>query len=386
MPVTAATPPPFAAAARAVGLVFFVNGALFGAWASRIPAVREDLGLTEGQLGIALAGVAGGALVAMPLAGAWAASAGSRRPLRSLLAAMCATPVLVTAAPSFALLVAAAVLLGFANGGLDVSMNTQGATIERRRGRLLLGRLHAAFSGGGLAGAATGALATAAGMDQTLHLAIAGALCAAVTVPATRALLHDDATRRHAPTFARPSRPLLALGLLAFCSLLAEGAAADWSAVYLDDTLGSGEAFAALAYAAFSATMLLGRLVSDQLAGAVGPVLLLRGGGALAGAGLAVAIALRSPAAALVGFAALGAGLSVVIPLAFRAATGAGGAPALAAVSTTGYLGFLTGPPIIGAVAEASSLHAGLLLVAVLAGSAAVLGGAVGRAPAPAPV
>jgi predicted MFS family arabinose efflux permease len=376
---------PFAPAARAVGLVFFVNGFLFGCWAARIPAVTDDLGMSEGRLGIALGGIAAGALVSMPLSGAWCAHAGSRRPTRTLLASMCVVPVLLTAAPSFGLLVAAAVLMGLSNGGLDVAMNTQGSTVERRSGRLLLGRLHAAWSGGGLAGAGLGALAAAVGLHQTLHLAIAGLACGAVAIPVTRALLHGDATRDHAPTFARPSRPLLGLGLLAFCCLLAEGAAADWSAVYLDDTLGADKAFAALAYAAFSAAMLLGRLVSDRLSTAFGPTLLLRGGGTLAGGGLALAIAVATPTAALAGFAALGAGLSVVIPLTFRAAAGAGGAPSLAAVSTTGYLGFLTGPPIIGAIAEATSLDAGLLVVAVLAASAAVLGGAVRRVPATAP-
>jgi MFS family permease len=364
--------------------------------------VVDELGIGEGELGLALAAVAAGALVSMPLAGAWAATSGSRRPTRTLLVLMCATPALATGAPSYALLLCGALTLGLANGGLDVSMNTQGATIERRRGRLLLGRLHAAFSGGGLVGAATGAVAAGAEVDPGLHLLVAGALCAAIAVPATRALVSGDATGEHAPSdeqgrgsagakpdsipprgmFARPSRPLLALGLLAFCCLLAEGAAADWSAVYLDDTLGTDKALAALAYASFSATMLLGRLLADRLVAALGPEVLLRGGGALAGAGLTLAVVVAEPAAALAGFAALGAGLSVVIPLAFRAAAGRGGAPSLAAVSTMGYLGFLAGPPLIGAIAAATSLRTGLLLVALAAASATVLAGAARPAPA----
>jgi len=350
---------------------------LFGGWAARLPALQDRLRLSEGELGLALAGVALGALVSMTLAGAWAAHSGSRQPTRVLLAVMCTAPALTMVAPSYGWLLVAMAFLGFSNGGLDVSMNTQGATIERRRGRLLLGRLHAAFSGGGLAGAATGALVAGAAIDPVLHLGVAAALGAAVALPATRSLVRGDATREHAPTFARPSRALFGLGLLAFCCLLAEGAAADWSAVYLDDTLATSKGVAALAYAAFSATMLAGRLLSDALAERVEPSSLLRGGGVLGAGGMVLALAIAEPPAALLGFAALGAGLSVVIPLAFRAAAGRGGAPSLAAVSTMGYLGFLAGPPLIGAIAEATSLRTGLALVAACAATAALLAGAV---------
>ena len=366
------------AAARAIALVFFTNGLLLGAWATRIPTVRDELGLSAGELGIALAAVAAGAVLAMPLSGAWSAHAGSRPPTRVMLLVFCAAPVLAAAAPSFGLLLGAGLLLGVGNGALDVAMNAQGATIERRRGRLLLGRLHAAFSAGGLVGAATGALAVGAGLSAEAHLGIAGALGALVVFPLTASLVRgDDDPERAGPRFARPSRPLLALGVLAFCCLLAEGAALDWSAVYVEEDLAADAAVAALAYAAFSATMLAGRLVADRLVAAVDPVVLLRAGGLVAGGGLGVALALDAPAAALAGFALLGAGLSVVIPLTFRAATRRGGAPSLAAVSTLGYFGLLAGPPLVGAVAEATSLGAGLACVAVLAASPLLLGGAV---------
>jgi MFS family permease len=365
-------------AARAIAVVFFVNGVLLGSWGARIPAIRDRLDLTAGQLGIALAGVAAGALVSMPLSGAWSARSGSRRPTTVGILAMCALPAVAAAMPSLPLLVVGALALGAMNGAVDVAMNTQGTTIERLRGRLLLGRLHAAFSAGGLVGAGAGALAIAAGLGATEHLLVAGAICALVAYPATRALVGGDAhPDRSEPTFARPSRALLALGVLAFCCLLAEGAALDWSAVYVDRDLAASASLAALAYATFSAAMLTGRLLADRLATRFGPTALLRAGGLVAGGGLAVAIAIGAPGAALVGFAALGAGLSVVIPLVFRAASSRGGAPSLAAVSTMGYTGFLAGPPVIGAIAEAASLPAALTLVALAAASAAILAGAV---------
>jgi MFS family permease len=370
----------------AITLVFGLNGALYGSWAARIPAVQNRLDLGAGQLGIALAGVAAGALLAMPLAGSWAARIGSRRVTRAGLVGACVSVALVALAPSLGVLVLATLLLGMTNGSLDVAMNAQGTAIERRSGRLILGSLHAAFSAGGLVGALTGAAAAGAGLDVRVHLALLGALALALGLTATRHLLpgHADAAAE-GPRFARPSRALWALGLLAFCCLLAEGAAADWSAVYVEDALGAPASQAALAYAAFSAAMTLGRLVGDRLVAALGSVRLLRRSGLVAGLGLGAALILAMPGAAIVGFGLLGAGLSVVIPAVFRSAAATPGAapgPSLAAVSTLGYLGFLAGPPLVGALAELTSLPVALSAVVACAASTAALAGATGRTPA----
>ena len=135
------------------------------------------------------------------------------------------------------------------------------------------------------------------------------------------------------------------LGVVAFCCLLAEGAVFDWSAVYLRRELEAGEALAAAGLAAFSVTMGLGRLAADRLADRLGPVVLARGGAALAGTSFALALAVATPAAAIAGFALLGAGLAAVFPLALAAAAArsphAPAAPAIAAVSTAGYLGLV---------------------------------------------
>jgi MFS family permease len=364
----------------AITLVFVLNGVIYGAWAARIPAIQDRLDLGEGALGIALAGVATGALVSMPVAGSWCSRVGSRRVTRLALVGAAIAVALVALAPSLGVLVAATLALGVVNGGLDVAMNAQGAAVERRAGRLVFSSLHAGFSGGGLIGALTGAAAAAADLDARVHLAAVGALALAIGLPVTRHLLPADADAAPGgPSFARPTRALAALGLLAFCCLLAEGAAADWSAVYVEDALSAPAAQGALAYAAFSATMTLGRLAGDRLVAAIGPVPLVRTGGALAALGLAAALLLAAPGAAIAGFALLGAGLSVVIPVIFRSAAATpGGAPgpSLAAVSTLGYLGFLAGPPIVGALAELWSLPVALGTVAACAGACALLAGA----------
>jgi MFS family permease len=175
---------------------------------------------------------------------------------------------------------------------------------------------------------------------------------------------------------------LVAIGAFAFCALLSEGAVNDWAAVYLNEDLGAGEGLAAGGLVAFSLTMAVCRLVGDRLTEAVGQVGLARAGGAIAAAGVAVAILAPDPAGAIAGFAAAGMGLAVLFPLALRAAAQRGDSPgpAVSAVSAMGYLGFLAGPPAVGGLGEAAGLGAGLAFVAVLSAFAALLAGAV-RAP-----
>jgi fucose permease len=258
-------------------------------------------------------------------------------------------------------------------------MNAHGVAIERRYGRPILSGMHAAFSAGGLVGAGLGALAAGAGVGVGPHLALAAAFAVGVGVVWTRDLLpgHEDAaaTGEH-PLFVRPPRRLWALGALAFACLVVEGAAADWSAVYLRDDLDAAAGTAAFGFTAFSVTMVLGRLSGDALVARFGPAGVVRAGGLVAAAGFAVALAAATPLAAFAGLACLGAGMAGVVPIVFRASGRVDGiAPgvALAAVSSTGYLGFLAGPTIIGGTSELTGLPVALALLVALAGIVAAL-------------
>jgi fucose permease len=167
--------------------------------------------------------------------------------------------------------------------------------------------------------------------------------------------------------FRLPRGPLLRLGMLALCALLAEGAIGDWAAVYLRDDLHASAATAALGFAAFSLAMAIGRFCGDALVQRYGDAVVLAGGAGLAALTLAGALLLGSSTAALIGFAAVGLGLANAVPIVFGAAGSSRGTSpelALAAVSTAGYCGFLSGPPLIGLIAEHLGLGAGLGLVA----------------------
>jgi MFS family permease len=352
--------------------VFFLNGLCFSAWYARVPAIQQQLDLSPGELGIALFGAPAGLLAAQPLAGALTVRHGSR-PLVAAAPLYLSAVVLPALAVDMATLLLALIAVGAANGVLDIAMNTQGVAVERKLGTRLFSSLHAAFSFGVLAGAGSAAAVAAAGVDPLPHLAVDGAVSAALAVLLARGLVRDEG-RPEGPRFARPSRRLAALGVIAFCALMAEGAVFDWSGVYLADETGAAAGVAPLGLTAFSLTMGVGRLVGDALAERIGAAVAVRGGALIAALGLGLALSFPEPVVAIAGFTVMGAGLSVVFPLALRAAGmhGGAGGPSLAAVSTVGYVGFLAGPPLIGSLADASSLRAALALVCGLCVAAAV--------------
>ena len=380
------TPPPapiLRRARRAVLAVFALNGFALGAWFVRIPAVQDRLGIGEGLLGAALLGAAVGALLSMTVTGALISRLGSRRVVGATALLLPVSLIPLALAPNVVTLALALVLVGAANGALDVSMNSHAVAVEDRYGRRIMSSFHAAFSFGALAGSVLGGAVAYLGVGVLPHFLVVFVLATLAAVPAYRALLPSDADAAEggAPAFARPTRALFGLGVISFCVLLGEGAMSDWSAVYLDDSLRTGPGFAAAGYAAFSLAMALGRLFGDRLTERFGPTRLVRLCGAVAALGLGAALAVGDPVFALVGFACAGAGFSVVFPLALSAAGGTedvAPGPALAAVSTAAYTGFLVGPPTIGFVAELAGLGTALYLVVGLSTAVFLLGGTVG--------
>lgn len=361
----------------ALTFVFLADGLMVGSWASRIPAVQRQADLTSSELGLALFAMSLGALVSMPLAGWLDERIGSSRMAVAGLLLGGAGLSLASLAESLPALAAALFLFGASFGGINVSANAQGLVVERQYERSIFSSFHAAFSAGGLAGAGLGGLVAAAGVGPKPHFAaVAIALASVAVVGGPRLLPRADCAGPATPVLVRPPRVLLVLGAAAFFTLLAEGAAVDWSAVYLDGSLGTTAGVAALGYTAFSLAMVASRLAGDGLNGRFGPAALARGGGLLAAAGLAFALALDTVPAALAGFAAMGAGLGVVVPVLFRAGGSTPGVPAgvgIAAVSTVGWLGFLAGPPAIGFAADAVGLRAALGIVVVASLLAAAL-------------
>ena len=361
------------AARRAVSALFFLNGAIFATWASRIPAVQAARGLNHAELGLALLAMALGAILAMPIAGVLSARIGSDQVCR--IAALVyggSLPGLVLA-PGLPLFALALFGFGAGHGALDVAMNAQAVVVEKRYQRPIMSSVHALWSTGGLTGAALGGLVAAHGTGLLAHFLLAAGLIGAgaiLTFPHLLEARRPGPGARNgepaAPTFSWPSPSLLALGAVALCIMLGEGAMADWSAVYLRHNLGAREGLATAGYAAFSIAMAAGRYGGDYLSARFGPVNLVRTGGAVAAGGLLLALVFPQASLALVGFACVGLGFATIVPLVFSAAgRGRGVAPgiAVASVTTLGYLGFLLGPPLIGFGAELIGLRCALGLV-----------------------
>jgi MFS family permease len=348
--------------------IFFLTGAVIAAWSTRLPAIQERLALSPGELGAAILGLEGGATAGLPAGGALVARVGSRTTLRLGVAAYPLGLVLVGLADGVATLGAALAAMAFANSIVDVAMNTQGVELERRAGRPLLAGLHAGHSLGLAAGGVAGTLAAAAGLPVRAHFALTAGAAIVAGLLATRALVRERPMEA-GPRFVLPRGPLLPLALIAFCAFLLDGAAYNWTAVHLRSEQHAPPGLAAAAFTLFALMLAAGRLAGDRLVARYGRARVVEGGGLVAAAGGALAIAAPGPLPALAGWAVFGLGLAALAPTVLGAVPGAGDAPpavAIAAVATVGYLGSFTGPPAIGAVAGAVGLSTALgLLVAV---------------------
>ena len=369
-----------------------------GVWLARIPAVKQHLGLSDGRLGVALLASPAGLVLLAAVADRLIRRFGSAR---LTVAGGIAMPLLTVAfglAGNTIALMAALFAYGAAGGLMDVSMNAQAVRVERGYGRPIINSFHACYSFGGLLGALFGGLFAWLGIGPAVTFAAVGVPLAALAVSARSGLLRGPepgvfgdrdpapdragkdggdreaagraAARGRRPRGRRVALRIIVLGLLALCSLLGEGAAGSWSAVYLQDNVATSAAFAALGYAAFSVTMAAGRLSGDRLAARFGPARLVTGCGLVAAAGLGLALAWATPVAGLIGFGLFGAGLSSTFPQLLSAAgnveTGRSES-GIARVAGAGYLGLLAGPVIIGSCAGLIGLRLALGIPVLLA-------------------
>lgn len=370
---------------RSAALPFAANGVLYGTWAARIPEVQAQAGLSEGALGLALIGAAVGLVVSASVAGSLVARFGAHRVTLGALVVFGATVVGPGFGTGLVSLAGALLLLGLASGLLDVSMNAWAAEVETADATTILGACHGMFSLGMMAGAGLGALAARLDVPLVVHFGAAAALFVGVALAQGGRVVEPPtgaAPEAGGPLVALPVGPVVGLAGLAFCGLVVEGAMADWSAVYLRETLAATEAAAALGVAAFSGCMAAARFGSDALTARLGDRPLVRAGTALAAVGLGLVVAAPVVAVAVAGFAGVGLGMAAVVPALFRAASRAPGlrpGVGIAAVTSTGYLGFLAGPPVLGFVAEAAGLRTSFGLLLTLAAVMSLGAGAAFR-------
>jgi predicted MFS family arabinose efflux permease len=368
-------------ARTAVVVVFAANGLALASLIARTPAVRDGLGLSSAQLGLLLLCLSGGSIAGLPASGPIVQRWG---PARTVLAgALAVTLGLLLVAAG---LVAGAVLpvaLGFFSWGLgsgvwDVAMNVEGAEVERRLGRSLMPRLHAAFSLGTVAGAGVGALTAFLGVPLAVQIVVVGALLPVVVTPATRRFLPPGEVQVERQVGAggalaawREPRTLL-IGLMVLGFAFTEGSANDWLAVAFVDGYGTSETVGAVGFGFFVVAMTIGRLFGGAALERFGRVAILRVMAALGVAGLLLVLLGGSTPVALGGALLWGIGASLGFPVGMSAAADdpAKAAGRVSVVSSIGYTAFLAGPPLIGLLAE----HVGILQALFVVLGALVLG------------
>jgi fucose permease len=375
----------------AVALVFGLNGFVFASWVSRLPAVRQALGLSTGQLGLLLLFLSVGSILGLPMSGPLVSRYG---PARTVLGAalLVGIGLLLTSvgvgARAVPLTGAGLLLIGLGIGSWDVAMNVEGADVERRLDRVLMPRFHAGFSLGTVAGALVGAGCAAVGLRVQLQLALTAVLAVAAVAACLRAFLPVTAHDEDAPaalrasTAWRESRTLL-IGVMVLCFAFTEGTANDWLAISLVDGHGSSEAVGAFGYACFVATMTVARTVAGGLLARYGRTPVLRATAVVAVAGLLLVVLAPALPVVLVGAMLWGVGASLGFPVGMSAAADDphGAAVRVSVVSSVGYTAFLAGPPLVGQLAEPDRLGVLRALLVVLV--ALVVGGSVARAASP---
>ena len=401
---TLARPAPDVRRARvAVAALFLTNGALFANLVPRYPEIKAGLDLGNATYGLAVAAFPAGAITAGLAAAALVRRFGSARVAVAGTVLTAAGLLLAGLAPALPLLVVALFAAGAMDAFTDVAQNAHGLRVQRRYGRSIINGFHALWSVGAVVGGGMAAAAIALGLPLGVHLAITGALFAVVALAALRWCLpgldgetpdavaaEAVATPAGAPAGAEPAGTgaalarasrgrtaavLAALVLVAVAGTLVEDAGSTWAAVYLSGSLGAPATLAAAGFVALVGAQFVGRLVGDRLVDRFGQRAVARTGGALVALGTGLALAFPSVPGTIAGFAAAGFGVATLVPAAMQQADELPGLRAgtgLTLVSWLMRLGFLLSPPIVGLVADATSLRTGLLVLP-LAGVVVVL-------------
>ncbi|MFL5783579.1 MAG: MFS transporter [Bacteriovoracaceae bacterium] len=351
--------------------LFFLHGLVFSSWAVRIPAIQEMHGLTEATLGTVLLCKPVASLLCMPVAAKAVEKFGSKKVLLFAISTYGVLLYGIGLMPSVAFLMLNLFLFSFASNLVNISINTQAIALEKLYGKSVMGSLHGLWSMAGFVGGALGALMIAEKIPPATHFLIITGLAFAGAYAASPHLLPDEEKvhEEKKKFFRIPEGPLVLLGVIAFFSLLCEGTMFDWSGIYFKKVVGAEGGWIGAGYTAFMITMAGTRFLSDILRDRIGPKKILLFSGLLIFMGLMLAVLFPVLPVALLGFLLVGSGVSSIIPLVYGL-TGKtkvmSPSAAVTAVATTGYFGFLLGPPLIGWIASASSLRISFTLISFM--------------------
>jgi MFS family permease len=354
----------------ATSVFFFISGLGYSSWASRIPSIQQQLHLNEAQLGAVLFALPIGLILTMPVTGKLLGNFSSRKIM--VFGAMFFNVVL--SLPGFTTSVWQLALIlfcfGCARNLLNLSMNAQAVAVQHLYSRSIMTTFHGIWSVAGSIGALTGLLMVSMNVSPSHHLLLISVLLLVFTIYYYPKTLPDepvkDTVKR--PAFSFPDKSLLKYSLICFACMATENTMYDWSGLYFEKVVGASKATAVAAFVVYMVAMTTGRFAGDKLVKKLGIKSILLYSGWLILSGLLLAILLPYPVTAGIGFIFAGLGVACVVPLVFSLAgksksTNSG--QTLAAVSTIGYMGFLVVPPLIGFVAQATSLRLSFAIMAI---------------------
>ncbi len=353
-----------------VSVFFFCQGLCFATWASRIPAIKTSLGLSEAALGAILLALPAGQLIAMPFSGRLVTHFGSRKILRIGAPLYAISLTNIGLAASDWQLALALFAFGVVGNMCNISVNTQAIRAEKAFGRPIMTSFHGVWSTAGFTGGLLGLLfinlrwGTYAHFWLIASMVICTALIAQYYLQRGKAAVTEK--RRF---FAKPDAMLVQLGIIGFCSMASEGAMFDWSGVYFKEVVKAPQNLVTLGYISFMVMMASGRFAGDKLIIRFGRKRLLQFSGILISSGLFISVLFPQLVPATIGFLLVGLGVSSIVPMVYSSTTRVSKIPsgmALAAVSSISFLGFLIGPPLIGFIAELTSLRYSFAVIALL--------------------
>ncbi|TXE65605.1 MFS transporter [Serratia nematodiphila] len=342
--------------------IFFLAGLGMAAWAPLIPFVKARLGIDDGALGLLLFCLAAGSMAIMPFAGYLIAKLGCRAVLLGAGALLCIDLPLLALLDAPLLMGAALGVFGAVNGIMDVAMNSQAIIVERESGQAKMSGFHGFYSLGGIAGAGGVSLLLLAGLAPAQAIGLIALLIAILLLIVAGDLLAHGGIgewRRGGARWALAHGKILFIALLCFFVFLTEGAMLDWSALFLHAERGVAKSQAGIGFTLYAVAVACGRLYGDRLIGAVGRFRTLLLGSLCAAAGVLLTVTVPLASAAFGGLMLAGLGIANIVPILFNAVGNQKQVPpgqAFPAVTLVGYLGLLTGPALIGFIANYTSL------------------------------
>jgi MFS family permease len=343
----------------------------------RLPEIKELLGVSTSELGLLLFAGAVGSILALSLAARIISRLGTRPQMLGgfyLVALGLIGQAFAATTDSIALFAVCIFVTGFGFGIVDVPLNVDGASIEGKRGRSVLPRLHAAFSVGALSGAAIGTLCIALSVDILTQMIILCSTQMILPIVVRRFVPQHTGQEEHHKN-AEVEKPekinlfkdkrIMFLGIGILCITLAEGAAVDWLALTVVKDFGESATNAGIAFAIFNLTMTITRFFGGNISDRFGRRNTLQVMAIIGAVGVLMMIFGTSVIFAWIGAALWGIGSALGFPLFIsEAGEGENATRRVALITVFGYMAFLVGPPTLGLVAEFTGLRAMLYLIA----------------------